>query len=108
MMDGLRRAGKTLVGRIVVAILFGFLILSFGIWGVADMIRNVGHLTVAKVGASEIGVQAYREAYQNELQSLSRRVRRPLLRWALRARNRGGVGVEAVERFIVERGGLGA
>ncbi len=33
MMDGLRRAGKTLVGRIVVAILFGILILSFAIWG---------------------------------------------------------------------------
>ena len=99
MMDGLRRAGQTLVGRIVVAILFGFLILSFGIWGVADMIRNVGHQTVAKVGSSEIAVQTYRDAYQNELQSLSRRVRRPITNDEARAL---GLEQQVLSKLITE------
>lgn len=78
MMDGLRRAGKTLVGRIVVGLLFGILILSFAIWGIEDMIRNVGQTSVARVGSTEISQVAFRDAYQTELQTLSRRVRRPI------------------------------
>ncbi len=78
MMDGLRRAGKTLVGRIVIGLLFGILILSFAIWGIEDMIRNVGQTSVARVGSTEISQVAYRDAYQNELQTLSRRVRRSI------------------------------
>lgn len=78
MMQGFRKAGQTWLGRAVIAVLFGFLILSFAIWGIGDMIRNVGGQTVAKVGSSEIGVIAFREAYQNELQGISRRIRRAL------------------------------
>lgn len=78
MMDGMRRAGKTLFGRIVIGLLFGILILSFAIWGIEDMIRNVGQNSVARIGKTEIGQLAYRDAYQNELQTLSRRVRRAI------------------------------
>ena len=79
MMNGMRKAGQSWLGRIVVAILFGFLILSFAIWGIGDMLRNVGHVNVAKVGSTrDQPVQAYRDAYQAELQTLSRRVRRPI------------------------------
>ncbi len=78
MMQGFRKAGQTWLGRAVIAVLFGFLILSFAIWGIGDMIRNVGGQTVAKVGSSEIGVLAFREAYQNELQGISRRIRRAI------------------------------
>ncbi len=42
------------------------------------MIRNVGRTNVAKVGSVEISQQAYRDAYQTELQTLSRRVRRAI------------------------------
>jgi peptidyl-prolyl cis-trans isomerase D len=78
MMQGFRKAGQTWLGRAVIAVLFGFLILSFAIWGIGDMIRNVGSQSVAKVGSTEIGVIAFREAYQNELQGISRRIRRAI------------------------------
>jgi len=74
MMSGMRKAGQSWLGRIVVAVLFGFLILSFGIWGIGDMIRSVGHTNVAQVGSTEISALAYRDAYQNEMQQLSRRI----------------------------------
>ncbi len=78
MMQGFRKAGQTWLGRAVIAVLFGFLILSFAIWGIGDMIRGIGTQSVAKVGSTEIGVAAFREAYQTELQSISRRIRRTL------------------------------
>lgn len=78
MMQGFRKAGQTWLGRIVVAVLFGLLILSFAVWGIGDMIHGVGAQHVAKVGSTEIGVQAFREAYQNEIQGISRRIRRTL------------------------------
>ncbi|WP_406858245.1 SurA N-terminal domain-containing protein [Alsobacter sp. KACC 23698] len=78
MMSGMRKAGQSWLGRIVVAVLFGFLILSFGIWGIGDMIRSVGHTNVAQVGSTEISALAYRDAYQNEMQQLSRRIRRAI------------------------------
>ncbi|MHB2166390.1 SurA N-terminal domain-containing protein [Alsobacter sp. R-9] len=98
-MDGLRRAGNTVVGRIVVAILFGFLILSFAVWGIADMIRNVGQVSVAKVGSAEISQQAFRDAYQTELQSLSRRVRRAITNDEARAL---GLERQVLSRMISE------
>ncbi len=78
MMQGFRKAGQTWLGRVVVAVLFGLLILSFAVWGIGDMLRGVGAQHVAKVGSTEIGVQAFKEAYQNEIQGISRRIRRTL------------------------------
>jgi peptidyl-prolyl cis-trans isomerase D len=76
MMNGMRKAGQSWLGKIGIAIMFGFLILSFAIWGIGDMLRAVGHVNVASVGSHEIGAQAFRDAYQGELQQLSRRARR--------------------------------
>lgn len=78
MMNGMRRAGQTWIGRVIVAILFSFLILSFAVWGIADMIRNVGQVNVARVGSTDITALAYRDTYQTELQNLSRRARRAI------------------------------
>ena len=50
MMQGIRKAGQGLLGKIVIAIMFGFLIISFAIWGVGDIFRGYGRNEVAKVG----------------------------------------------------------
>ena len=73
MMDGFRKAGQSLVGRIVITVMFGFLVFSFALWGIGDIFRGYGLRTVASVGSSEIDSQAYRAAFQTELQSMSRR-----------------------------------
>jgi peptidyl-prolyl cis-trans isomerase D len=99
MMNGIRKAGQSWLGRIVVAILFGFLILSFAIWGIGDMLRNAGHVNVAKVGSRDITVQAYRDAYQAELQTLSRRIRRNITTDEARA---AGLDRQVLNRMISE------
>jgi peptidyl-prolyl cis-trans isomerase D len=78
MMQGFRKAGQTWLGRLVITVLFGTLILSFAIWGIGDMIRNAGGRNVAAIGGTKIDMQAYRDAYMAEMQNLSRRIRRNL------------------------------
>ena len=75
MMQGLRNAGQTWLGKLIVGVLFSLLIVSFAIWGIADIFRGYGTFTVAKVGGTEIGVEQLRLTYQNELQRLSRQSR---------------------------------
>ena len=99
MMNGMRKAGQSVVGRIVIAILFGFLILSFAVWGIGDMVRTAGHVTVATVGSREIGVQAFRDAYQAELQQLGRRARRTITNDEARA---FGVPQQVLSRMTTE------
>jgi peptidyl-prolyl cis-trans isomerase D len=78
MLRGIRRAGQGLIGKIVVAVLFGILIVSFGIWGIGDIFRGYGRNTVATVGNVEISSEAMRNAYQSEIQSLSRTYRQQI------------------------------
>jgi peptidyl-prolyl cis-trans isomerase D len=56
----------------------GFLIISFGIWGIGDIFRGFGRSFLAKVGSTEIGVEQFRQAYNDRIQQLSRRVGRPI------------------------------
>jgi peptidyl-prolyl cis-trans isomerase D len=78
MMQGFRKAGQSWLGRIVITVLFGTLIFSFAIWGIGDMIRNYGTNHAASIGDTEISLTEFRNAYQNELQTISRRIRRNL------------------------------
>lgn len=75
MMQGLRNAGQTWLGKLIVTVLFSMLIMSFAIWGVADIFRGYGRSTAAVVGSTEIGVEQLRFTYQNELQRLQRQTR---------------------------------
>lgn len=58
-------------GSVIVKVLFGLLILSFGIWGIGDIFRRGGgEITVAEVGGRKISVDQLRQAYNAELDRL--------------------------------------
>lgn len=78
MMQGIRKASQGFLGKLVVSVMFGVLILAFAIWGVGDIFRGYGRNEVAKVGKTEIGVEQVRTAYQNEIQNLIRQQRRQI------------------------------
>ena len=78
MLQGINRIGRSWVGRVVVSILFGFLIISFAIWGIGDIFRGQVRTQVATVGKQDITADAFRTAYQNEYQSLIRRTRQTI------------------------------
>jgi peptidyl-prolyl cis-trans isomerase D len=52
---------------------FGVLVLSFGLWGVADVVRNIGHdSSVASVGGQPIEMPELQQAYQRDLAQAER------------------------------------
>lgn len=60
------------------AVVMGVLIVSFGVWGIADIFRGFGQSTLAKVGGTEISAEQFRQIYTDRLQQLSRQFGRPL------------------------------
>jgi peptidyl-prolyl cis-trans isomerase D len=78
MMQGIRKAGQSLIGKLIIAVMFGFLIISFAVWGIGDIFRGYGRNAVAVVGKTEIGLEQVRTAYQNEIQQLQRQQRRQI------------------------------
>src|ERR1051325_10917243 len=79
MLRGIRNASSGWVGKIIMAVVMGVLIVSFGIWGIADIFRGFGQSTVAKVGGTEIRIETFRQIYQDRLQQLGRNIGRPVL-----------------------------
>jgi peptidyl-prolyl cis-trans isomerase D len=60
------------------AAVVGFLIISFGIWGIGDIFRGFGVFTVAKIGKTEISIDQFRNRYNEQLQQFSRQLGRPV------------------------------
>lgn len=99
MMQGIRKAGQGFFGKLVIFIMFGFLIISFAIWGVGDIFRGYGRNEVAKVGKTEIGIEQMRTAYQNEIQNLIRQQRRQISPEMARAL---GLDRQVLSRLLTE------
>ena len=71
MLEAMRRGAQTRVAKL----LFGLLVLSFGIWGVHDVFRGWGRGSIAKVGGTEISDEEFRRAYQQELDRFSQQAK---------------------------------
>lgn len=78
MLRGIHKATSTWVGKAVMAVIMGFLILSFAVWGIGDIFRGFGANSVAKVGGTEISIEQFRQYYTDKLQQLSQSLRRPI------------------------------
>jgi peptidyl-prolyl cis-trans isomerase D len=67
MLDALRRGSTGFVAKL----LFALLVLSFAVWGVADVFTGWGRGSLAKVGDSDIRLEDYQRAFQNEINVIS-------------------------------------
>jgi peptidyl-prolyl cis-trans isomerase D len=70
MLDAMRRGALNWLSKILLALL----VVAFAVWGVADVFRGYGRGTLARIGSTEISVEEYRQAYQDELASIERRM----------------------------------
>jgi peptidyl-prolyl cis-trans isomerase D len=99
MLRGMRRAGQTLVGKIIATVFFGALIVSFAIWGIGDIFRATPASTVAEVGDTKITIEQVRNAYNTELQRLGRQFRTVITPDQARA---FGIDQQVVNNLVTE------
>ena len=78
MLRGIHKATSTWVGKAIMAVVMGGLIVSFAIWGIGDIFRGFGVNSVAKIGGTEITIAQFQQYYTDQLQQYSRRLGKPI------------------------------
>ena len=78
MLRGIHKASSTWLGRAVMAVIMGGLVVSFAIWGIGDIFRGFGLNSAIRIGDTEISTEQFRQYYADRLQQLSRQARRPI------------------------------
>lgn len=63
MLERLRNAAASWVAKIFI----GLLVLSFAVWGIADIFGNYGNDWVLKVGETEVSANTFQNAYRREI-----------------------------------------
>jgi peptidyl-prolyl cis-trans isomerase D len=74
----MRKASSNWLGKAIMAVVMGVLIVSFGIWGIADIFRGFGQSTLATIGRTDISINEFRQLYTDRLQQIGRQFGRPL------------------------------
>ena len=92
-LDTLRKGA----GRAFGMILMGMLVISFAIWGIADIFRGYGRQTLISVGDTKITPQDYLRTQQEVLRSMSSQAGRSLSLQEARAL---GLDRQVMERLI--------
>jgi len=99
MLRGLRNASSNWLGKTIMSVVMGVLIISFGVWGIADIFRGFGQSTLAKVGHTEISTEQFRQLYTDRLQQIGRQFGHPLTPEQARA---FGIDRQVLQQAIAE------
>ena len=78
MLQTIRNASQHWLGKIVLTVIFTFLIAGVAVFGVEEFFRGGSSTAVATVGKTQITAEAVRAAYQNQLQRYQTQMRRTL------------------------------
>jgi len=76
MLTSIRTAASNWLGRLVLTVIMGLLIISFAVWGIGDIFRGKTNQSVASIGDVTIGAEEFRTAFNEELRRLQQRARR--------------------------------
>lgn len=93
MMEALRRGASGWIAKIFLSLL----ILSFAVWGVADVFTGYGQRSLARIGSTEIAPEEFQQAFQQEINSVSRQFGRRLTPEQARS---FGLDTRALSRLI--------
>ncbi len=99
MLESMRNAAQHVVGKAIMTVVMGLIIVSFVIWGVGDMLRGFTASNVATVGAAKISSQDFRYEFQRTLQQYQRRLRQPFTTEQARAI---GLDRQVLQRLVSE------
>jgi peptidyl-prolyl cis-trans isomerase D len=99
MLEGLRVASQNWIGRAIMAVVMGVIVVSFAIWGIGDVFRGFTSQRLARVGGGEVTVEQFRSAFQNELRRIQQRLRRAV---TAEEAHRYGLDAQVLERLITD------
>ena len=99
MLRGIHKASSTWLGKGVMALVMGVLVISFAIWGIGDIFRGFGLSSAVKIGKTEISIEQFREFYNERLRQFGRRLGRPITPDQARAL---GLDQQALRDLIAE------
>lgn len=99
MLESIRAASQGLVGRAVMTVLLGLIVVSFAVWGIGDVFRGFGSNEVASVGGAKIAPDQFRFAYQTAMQHYQRQTRIGLTNAQAHAM---GLDAQTLGRLIAE------
>ncbi|MHA1516965.1 MAG: SurA N-terminal domain-containing protein [Alphaproteobacteria bacterium] len=92
-LDKLRKGATRTFGLILV----GLLVVSFAVWGIADIFTGYGRQTVISVGDTDISPQDYARVQQEVLRTMSQQAGRSL---SLQEARAAGLDTRVLERLI--------
>src|ERR1700692_2792057 len=99
MLRGMRKASSNWLGKTIMAVVMGVLIVSFGIWGIPEIFKGFAQSTVATIGHTEISITEFRQLYTDKLQQIGRQFGRPLTTDQARA---FGIDRQVLQQTIAE------
>jgi peptidyl-prolyl cis-trans isomerase D len=70
MLDAMRRGAVNWVAKSLLLLL----IVAFAFWGIPNVFRNAHRDTLARIGGTTISADEFRQAYQDEMTSITRRL----------------------------------
>ena len=74
VLDKMRKGASQILGLTLI----GLLVISFAIWGIADIFTGYGARTLIRVGDTELSAQDYQRAQQEVLRGMSAQAGRSL------------------------------
>jgi peptidyl-prolyl cis-trans isomerase D len=99
MLEGMRVASQNWIGRAIMGLVMGVIVISFAIWGIGDVFRGFSSQRLVKIGGGEVSVEAFRSTYQNELRRLQQKLRRGITNEEAR---RAGLDQQVLDRLITD------
>jgi len=99
MLESIRAASQGVVGRAILTVLLGLIVVSFAVWGIGDVFRGFGSNKIASVGRATIAPDQFRAAYQTAMQRYQRQTKIPLTNAQAHAI---GLDVQTLGRLIAE------
>lgn len=76
MLTAIRSAASNWLGRAVLVVIMGLLIISFAIWGIGDIFRGGVNRTLVTIGNRVITADQFRTSFNEELRRISQQARR--------------------------------
>ncbi|WP_398466772.1 SurA N-terminal domain-containing protein [Tardiphaga sp.] len=78
MLRGIRKASSNWIGKMIMSVVMGVLIISFGVWGIGDAFKGSTQTKVATIGSTDISTEQFRQLFNDKLQQIGRQFGRPL------------------------------